>query len=202
MSSGQRKLLLLGGILGIGVAAWVGEKVFPTVTDQGYAPEQPIPFSHKIHAGEHQIDCRYCHVGVTKSRHATIPSLNVCMNCHTQVKTDSPHIQKLTQHYKEGRPLEWVRVHELPDHVRFTHKPHILAGVACETCHGDVKSMDRVFQAQPLTMGWCLQCHRGQKVPPELQARFEALKKFPAGSVEHPGPEGSLAPFHCYVCHY
>ena len=167
--------------------------LFPTPSDKGYAPEQPIPFSHKLHAGQYKIDCRYCHVGVTKSAHASVPAMNVCMNCHRVVKTDSPHIQKLTKHFQEGKPIEWVRVHELPEHARFRHNRHVSKGISCETCHGDVKKMDRVEQVSDLTMGWCLNCHRNLNVPSKVKA------------VVRPGQEQSeepLAPFDCSTCHY
>jgi hypothetical protein len=126
----------------------------------GYSPEQPIPFSHKLHAGDNQIPCLYCHVNADKSRHATVPSMNVCLNCHSVVKADSPYIIKLKEMYKEGKPIEWVKVHDQPDFVFFNHKRHILRGVACETCHGDVKQMSRIEQAETLNMGFCINCHR------------------------------------------
>src|SRR4051794_31453279 len=128
--------------------------VFPSASNQGYAPEQPIPFSHKLHAGDNKIPCLYCHSGAEKSKHASIPPLNVCMNCHSVVKVDSPYIQKLRQSFAEGKPIEWVRVHELPDFVYFPHKRHVAKGVSCETCHGNVKAMERIEQKAPLTMGW------------------------------------------------
>jgi hypothetical protein len=186
----------LGAVLALTLLSGVGGAVvyyYPTATNQGYAPPQPIPFSHKLHAGQHKIDCRYCHVGVTKSAHATVPGMNVCMNCHSVVAPNSPHIQKLKQLYAEGKPIEWVRIHELPDHAHFNHKRHVTKGISCETCHGDVKSMDRVYQYAPLTMGWCLECHRGQTTPSKLRATM------------HPDGKdlnGPVAPFQCSTCHY
>lgn len=172
----------------LGGVAWV----FPTISNEGYAPEQPIPFSHKLHAGDNKIACAYCHSGVEKSRHATIPSMNVCMNCHTVVKPDSPYIQKLKQTYAEGKTLEWVRVHELPDFVYFPHKRHVAKGVSCETCHGDVKKMDRIVQFAPLTMGWCMECHRGQTTPKNVLAGIYPHMK---------DPQGPVAPVNCTTCH-
>lgn len=172
----------------------VGYIVFPTASNQGYAPEQPIPFSHKLHAGDYKIDCKYCHVSANKSRHATIPAMNVCMNCHKVVKTDSPHIQKLTQHFNEGKPIQWVRIHELPDFVFFNHKPHVNIGIACETCHGDVSSMEKVYQSSELTMGWCLDCHTGQTTPRNVLTKIHPDKKNPRN---HPA-----APINCTTCHY
>lgn len=178
-------VLVLGG-----VAA-----VFPTASNQGYAPEQPIPFSHKIHAGDNKIACNYCHTGVETSRHATIPAMNVCMNCHSVVKVDSPHIQKLRNAFAENKPIEWIRVHELPDYVYFPHKRHVAKGVSCETCHGDVKKMDRVEQFAPLSMGWCMQCHRGHSTPKNVLADLPAEVKS-AGGAHIP-----VAPTNCNTCH-
>lgn len=127
----------------------------------GYEPEQPIKFSHKLHAGEMGMDCRYCHVGVDKSRHSTIPSLDTCMNCHSVVKKDgSPEIAKLTKHYEEDIPLPWVRIHKVPEHVYFNHSVHINKGLDCSECHGNVKEMEVVKHAKAHTMGFCLKCHR------------------------------------------
>ena len=177
------------------IVAGVGYSMFPRPSSQneGYAPVQPIPYSHRLHAGAMKIDCRYCHTGAYKSVHAGIPSLNVCMNCHSVVRVDSPHIQKLRQAFIDGKPIEWVRVHELPDHARFNHKRHVLKGVTCETCHGNVKEMDVITQKQPLTMGWCLGCHRGQTTPKKiLMETYPGVKD----------PVGPVAPFNCSTCHY
>jgi hypothetical protein len=175
-------------IFGIAVAS-----VFPTASNQGYAPEQPIPFSHKLHAGTNKIACTYCHSGAEKSRHAGIPAMNVCMNCHSVVKLDSPHIQKLRKHFEEKKPLEWIRVHELADYVYFPHKRHVAKGLACETCHGNVKTMDKIEQHAPLTMGWCLDCHRGRTTPRNVVAKIMAEK--PAL------PPGHVANTQCTTCH-
>lgn len=172
-------------LVGVAVAS-----VLPSVSNVGYEPEQPIPFSHKLHAGQYKMACMYCHVGPEKSRHSTVPSVGICMNCHTVVKTDSPHIKKLHQHYKEGTPIEWIRVHELPDHASFPHNRHIAAGLACQTCHGEVQNMEKVYQYSDLTMGWCLDCHRGKTTPADV------LKKL--GTDEH----GNVAPISCSTCHY
>jgi mono/diheme cytochrome c family protein len=135
----------------------------------GYEPDQPILFSHKIHAGDNQIDCKYCHTSVTQSRHAGIPSVNVCMNCHTVVRkgrnTGTEEIAKIYKAIETGKPIQWVKVHNLPDHSYFNHAQHVVAGkVQCESCHGDVKTMDRIRQMQELSMGWCIDCHRKTQV--------------------------------------
>ena len=176
-----------------GFAAFGDRKfVVPSASNQGYAPEQPIPFSHRLMAGNDRIPCLYCHTGADKSRHAGIPPMNVCMNCHQVVKADSPYIQKLKQLYNEKKTIEWVRVHELPDFVYFSHKRHVLKGVSCETCHGDVARMDRVEQVAPLTMGWCLDCHRGKTAPPEVLGRVYPNQQ---------NPRGPVAPTQCDTCH-
>lgn len=144
---------------------------------QGYHPEQPIKFSHKIHAGTNDIDCQYCHSGASKSKHSGVPSANVCMNCHKYIskgsETGETEIAKIyeavgfdakTKQYiedAEQKPIEWIKVHNLPDHVYFNHSQHVTVGkIECQTCHGDVKEMGTVEQAEPLTMGWCVNCHR------------------------------------------
>ena len=150
--------------------------------NQGYAPVQPIAFSHKLHAGDMQISCLYCHAGAETSRHAGIPALNVCMNCHLKVTASSAEQQKaqpaeskeLRKLYdslalddvlgpieeKTAKPVVWQRVHRLPDFVYFDHRAHITAAVRCQHCHGPVETMDRLRQVETLAMGWCVNCHR------------------------------------------
>lgn len=128
--------------------------------NQGYAPEQPLPFDHAIHVTKNQMQCQYCHNQVERSRHSNIPALSTCMNCHLQVMTSSPFIQKLREAYDKGGSIEWVRVHMLPDHVQFNHSAHIAKGVNCQTCHGEVEKMSKITQVQDLSMGWCINCHR------------------------------------------
>lgn len=135
--------------------------------NRGYAPEQPVPFSHQLHAGQLKIDCQYCHASVGKSRHATIPSMNVCMNCHSVVRPDSPAIQKMKETIEQGDSFAWIKIHDLPDFVRFSHKRHIAKGIACETCHGKVEGMQKVSQVEKLNMGFCVNCHREKKAPLE-----------------------------------
>ena len=156
---------IAGGVLFLAVLAF-GFSIWWRLGDnRGYAPEQPIPFSHERHAGELQIPCAYCHVGVERSKHAVVPAMNICMNCHKVVKTESPWIQKLTEAYNKGEAIPWVKVHDIPDHVRFTHERHIKKNIACEECHGDVKKMKRIEQVKTLQMGFCVDCHRKQNPP-------------------------------------
>lgn len=130
---------------------------------KGYAPEQPIAFSHQLHAGQNQIPCRYCHVSPGEGPHSSVPGANTCMNCHTMVLPQSPEIQKIKNAWETGKPIEWVKVHDLPDHARFSHSPHINFGFDCSECHGQVNTMDVVSTQNDFNMGWCVDCHRDPK---------------------------------------
>ncbi len=132
----------------------------PRYTDVGYQPEQPVPFSHALHAGNLGMDCRYCHNTVEQGPHAAIPPTSTCMNCHAQVQTESPRLETVRQSAETGEPIPWVRVHLLPDYAYFDHSVHLAAGVGCSSCHGRVDRMVEVRQAEPLSMRWCLDCHR------------------------------------------
>ena len=136
---------------------------------QYYQPDQPIWFSHEVHAGQNQIDCEYCHFTATESMHAGIPPVSVCMNCHSQVKegtqTGKTEIDKIYAAIADNKPIEWVKVHNLPDHVYFNHAQHYNVGkVECEECHGEVEKMDEIIQVEDLSMGWCIECHRTKEV--------------------------------------
>jgi len=132
--------------------------------NQNYEPEQPIAYSHALHAGKLGIQCQYCHTTAEVSRHASVPPLNVCMNCHIVIRQvggqDSPHIAKLVEAYENGTPIQWKKVHLLPDHVKFNHAPHVKAGKQCQECHGPIEKMEVVKQFSNLSMGWCVNCHR------------------------------------------
>lgn len=132
----------------------------PEYTDVGYQPEQPVAYSHALHVGELGLDCRYCHAGVEISPVASVPPTSVCMNCHQLVGRDLASLEPLRQSAASGRPLRWVRVHDLPEYAYFDHSRHIVAGVGCSSCHGDVAAMEVVHQVEPLSMAWCLECHR------------------------------------------
>lgn len=158
-------ILLFKAVLGLLIAGFVfWYWLSPANLEVGYQPKQPINYSHKLHAGELGMDCRYCHYTVEDAASAAIPPTEVCMNCHTLIKTnsagDSTEISKITKSYESGQPIEWVKVHQLPDYVYFNHSRHINSGVSCVTCHGRVDQMEVVYQAKPLSMGWCLECHR------------------------------------------
>jgi hypothetical protein len=148
-------LLLSAG--GIGFIWYYGS---PNYTDAGYQPIQPVEYSHKLHAGDLGLDCRYCHTAVETSAYATIPPTQTCMNCHTLVKTESEKLRPVRESWMNGIPIEWIRIHDLPDYVYFNHSAHLRAGVGCASCHGNVATMEVVKQVEPLSMGWCLDCHR------------------------------------------
>ncbi len=130
----------------------------------GYAPAQPVAFSHKLHAGTMEIDCKYCHTSVTSSRHAAVPPVSTCMNCHTVARKTRPEIIKLTKYYDDGVALPWKRVHRVPDYVYFNHSAHVNKGIDCVECHGHVENMDVVQQVSSFTMASCLDCHRNAPV--------------------------------------
>lgn len=142
------------------VALVVAYGFSPQATDVGYRPVQPIPFSHQLHAGELGVDCRYCHNTVEYTPHAAIPPTQTCMNCHSQIHPMSEKLAPLFESYKTGMPIEWVRVHDLPQYAYFDHSAHVTRGVSCVECHGRIDTMETVFQHERLTMGWCLECHR------------------------------------------
>jgi hypothetical protein len=132
----------------------------PKTTDVGYMPKQPVPYSHALHAGELGIDCRYCHNTVEDAAHAAIPPTQTCMNCHKSVWTQSPKLLPIRESAATGQAVTWKKVHDLPDYVYFNHSAHVTRGVGCVTCHGRIDQMPEVYQFAPLSMGWCLDCHR------------------------------------------
>ena len=150
-------------LLGLGAVAGIGLAFFATLPDNlepGYTPEQPVPYSHKLHAGNLGLDCLYCHSTVDKSSFAAVPASQTCMNCHKQVKKDSESIRPIKESYESGMPINWLKVHKLPDYVYFNHKAHVNVGVSCVSCHGRIDQMVEVKQFANLTMSWCLECHR------------------------------------------
>lgn len=162
-------ILIVAGVLYIGAVGLYA--CAPETTDVGYAPEQPIPYSHKLHAGELKIDCRYCHNTVEGSAFAAVPPTKTCANCHhplnnegqavlAAVHTSSPKLEAFRESLATGDPIRWTKVHDLPDYAYFSHSVHVTKGVSCVQCHGRVDQMDVVTQVEPLSMGWCLKCHR------------------------------------------
>lgn len=192
-------------------------------TQKGYKPEQPIKFSHKIHAGDHEIACQYCHSSVEKSRHAGIPSVNICMNCHKGIQKGALYgekeiakiyeaagydPQKAAYDESKQNPLRWIKVHNLPDHVYFNHSQHVVVGkIDCTTCHGDVKNMTVAEQKAPLTMKWCIDCHRKTEVAaikdnPYYDRLHQALKEKYAGQYNVKYTVEDIGGLECAKCHY
>ena len=164
--------ILVGPFVLIGIAYAVMRS--PYVTGQNVTMKQPVPFSHAHHAGDLAIDCRYCHTGVEKSSFAGLPPTTTCMTCHSQLFTNEPMLAPVRQSLAERMPIHWQRVHRLPDYVYFDHSIHIAKGVGCTTCHGPVDTMPLMRQQAPLTMGWCLSCHRDPK--PYLRPQGEVFR--------------------------
>jgi hypothetical protein len=151
----------VGGLVAtVGAVGFVWYYFSPKFTDAGYRPIQPVAYSHKLHVGDLGLDCRYCHASVEVSPVANVPPTSACMNCHRLVKRDSPLLEPIRDSAASGRPMRWVRVHKLPDYAYFEHRSHVAAGIGCVTCHGRIDEMDVVTQMQPLSMSWCLDCHR------------------------------------------
>src|SRR3990167_4977904 len=151
-------LLVLGAP--VYLVALIAYGVTPEALRLGYQPEQPVPYSHALHAGELGIDCRYCHSVVDLSNKAAVPPAAVCMNCHSTVKKDSDALLPIRQAFAENEPVRWTRVTDLPDYVFFNHSAHVNAAIGCESCHGRNDQMVTVYQAAPLTMEWCIACHK------------------------------------------
>ncbi len=164
-------LAIAGPAIGILAIGGIWYFFSPEFTDVGYAPEQPVPYSHALHVGQLGLDCRYCHVSVEVSAVSNIPPTQTCMNCHTTVKRDSEQLEPIRDSLASGKPMRWVRVHNLPDYAYFNHSVHVRAGVGCVSCHGQINEMEVVYQARSLSMGWCLDCHRHPA--PELRPTEE-----------------------------
>ena len=150
-------IVVLGGIKVIAGFWYFGS---PKYTDVGYRPTQPVSYSHKLHAGDLGIDCRYCHVSVETSSVSNIPPTKTCMNCHTMIGIENPKLAPVYDSWATGKSIEWVRIHQMPDYAYFDHSLHLNAGVGCVSCHGRVDQMVVVEQKEPLSMSWCLDCHR------------------------------------------
>jgi len=153
---------IFGAVFFIGFVLWLigGIVRSPYFTNQGIEREQPVPFSHQHHVAGLGIDCRYCHTSVETSNFAGIPPTQTCMNCHAQIWTSAEMLAPVRASFANNTPLQWSRVHRLPDFVHFNHSIHVYKGVGCATCHGRIDKMNLTYQASPLTMAWCLDCHR------------------------------------------
>ncbi len=191
-----------GGIAAVGgIWYWFS----PEFTDVGYAPDQPVPYSHQLHAGELGIDCRYCHNTVEQGHRAAVPPVDTCMNCHEVIKTDSVALEPIrTAAASASESVEWTRVHMLPDYAYFDHSVHVAATIGCESCHGRVDQMVTVHQEEPLSMGWCLKCHRDPE--PNLRPA-DAITAMGWTQEDHPDFDPAdrdralTPPEHCGGCH-
>jgi mono/diheme cytochrome c family protein len=187
-------------------ACWLG--LISVGVEQNYQPVQPIAFSHKLHAGDMKINCNYCHTGAYKGKQSNIPSLNICMNCHTYVKEGPKYgkneIAKLTKAYEDGTPIRWVRVHNLPDLAYFNHSQHTqVAGIACQKCHGPIEEMEVVKQYSNLTMGWCINCHRETAVNSQGNAYYDRLLKVhEEAKMKGDMTAENIGGLDCSKCHY
>lgn len=185
----------------------------PRFTDVGYRPEQPVPYSHKLHAGNMEMDCRYCHSHVERSWSAGVPPTETCMNCHRQVRKDSPALLPVRESWATGQPIPWVRVHKVADYAYFNHAAHVnpragaTAAIGCESCHGRIDQMVVVGQQEPLSMGWCLDCHRAPENHLRPISEVTTMGYVPAGGDQIAVGQKLKAdnqinpPVHCSGCH-
>lgn len=198
-------LALVLGVVSIGALSTVVGVFWyyfsPKNLQVGYTPKQPVAYSHRLHVGELGLDCRYCHTSVESSQEAAVPPTQTCMGCHAVVKTKSNKLEKVRQSWASGKAIEWVRVHKLPEHAYFDHSVHVAAGVGCVSCHGRIDQAEEVGVVKPLSMGWCLDCHRDPA--PHIRPRdevtnmeWERPQGQPVANVSHLNP-----PQHCSGCH-
>jgi hypothetical protein len=202
------KLTIYGAVFILVAALWVTAQLNRSSwnTGQWVERQQPVQFSHKHHVGDDGLDCRYCHTSVEVAASAGLPPTSTCMNCHKQIWADSPYLEPVRASFRTGKPLIWSRVHRLPDYVHFKHDIHVAKGVGCSTCHGAVDRMNLMYQASPLTMSWCLNCHRN----PEkyIRPREEVFNmSYVPKNQSVLGPElvkryHVRSKTHCSACHY
>jgi hypothetical protein len=167
----------------------------------GYAPTQPVPYSHRLHAGQLGMDCRYCHANIERAAHAMIPPTQTCMGCHAIVKTDSARLSLVRASWDKNEAIEWVKVHKLPEHSFFDHSAHLAAGVGCSTCHGRIDQMDVVHIDQPISMGWCLECHRDPTRNLRPKDQITNMEWRPEMAPADWKPPQVNPPKHCSGCH-
>ncbi len=213
---------VLMALAGGGVAAAYAAGVWtygtlPGTLRTGHKPEQPVPFSHRLHAGELKMDCRYCHSTVDKAAHAAVPATSTCLNCHsgkysdgsapyTAIHSDSPKLLAIRESQASGEPVEWIKVHQLADYVYFNHIAHVKAGVSCVVCHGRIDTMDVVYQHESLSMAWCITCHRNPEPNLRPLAEITNLAWVPEGDAATIGAEvAKVLDVHpntnCSTCH-
>ena len=190
------------------VAKTAIDGLYSVGVQQGYAPTQPIAFSHQLHAGQYEIECQYCHTGVELGKSANIPSANICMNCHMHIQNVggkegiSPEIAKIYAAVDNNQPIEWVRVHNLPDLAYFNHAQHVaVGGIECQTCHGPIQEMEVVYQHSTLTMGWCIDCHRQTDIRANGNEYYDKLVQLHSGSKDALKVK-DIGGLECAKCHY
>jgi hypothetical protein len=206
------KALFLYGLIVVFLLGWtITDSAIRLAHSKNYSPEQPIKFPHDLHAGTLQINCLYCHAGAEKSKVAGIPSVSTCMNCHKGIQQgESPEgtaeIQKIYAAYENNRPIHWVKIHNLPDHVYFNHSQHVAVGkVQCQTCHGPIQEMKQVYQFSSLSMGWCINCHRQTQVQfqdNKYYSMFTDLHQKAKSDTSFHVTEGMIGGTECQKCHY
>jgi hypothetical protein len=187
----------------------------PEFYEVGYMPQQPVWFSHELHAGQLGMDCRYCHSEVERSQYATVPSTQTCMNCHGQIRTQSARLLPVRESWATGQPIEWVKVNHLPDYAHFSHAVHVNVGVGCESCHGRIDQMEVVYQVGPMSMAWCLDCHRAPEEHlrdpalitrmgylDEMMATGESRRAFIERNIQRIASERISPPENCSACHF
>jgi cytochrome c2/heme/copper-type cytochrome/quinol oxidase subunit 2 len=201
-------IILVTALVVAFVAKTAIDGLYSVGVQQGYAPAQPIAFSHALHAGQYEIACQYCHTGVEIGKSANIPSANICMNCHTHIQNVggkegiSPEIQKIYNAVDNNQPIEWVRVHNLPDLAYFNHAQHVaVGGVECQTCHGPIQEMEVVGQHSSLTMGWCIDCHRQTEIATEGNVYYDKLVQLHSTSKDALKVK-DIGGLECAKCHY
>jgi cytochrome c2 len=184
------------------------DQLYTVGVQQGYAPSQPIAFSHQLHAGQYEMQCQYCHTGVEIGKSANIPSANICMNCHAHIQNVggkegiSPEIQKIYNAVDNNQPIEWVRIHNLPDLSYFNHAQHVaVGGVECQTCHGPIEEMEVVYQHSTLTMGWCIDCHRQTDIKSAGNEYYDKLVQLHSES-KNALKVKDIGGLECAKCHY
>jgi menaquinone reductase, multiheme cytochrome c subunit len=205
----NRIRVLLGVAIGGGLVyliTFVAYGFSPKTTDVGYAPPQPVPYSHAVHAGRLGIDCRYCHSTVEQAAMAAIPAAATCMNCHKAIRATSPSLLMVRQSAAGDSAVPWVHVHDLPNYAYFDHSAHVRRGVGCVSCHDRVDKMERVTWSQPLNMAWCLACHRAPDAELRPVAFVTTMDWQPNEPRELAGAQVRLAnnlnpPTDCNTCH-
>ncbi len=154
------KAIFFGGLVGTAAVLGIWYYFTPKYTRVGYMPTQPVPFQHSIHVQQLGMDCRYCHSYVEVSSHSNVPTTQVCMNCHGAIQTQNPKLQPVRDSWQTGKPIEWVRIHRVPDYAYYNHAAHVNRGISCVSCHGKINQMEVVWEDQSLGMAFCLNCHR------------------------------------------